>query len=144
MNEYLVNYKMDNHLKLLVWANSKEENKKKQNASNKKTENTSLNSQVTNTPTATNNEETTEDDTSNVNDKINQYQEEFDNKIKDLFIGNNLYDSNISDPILNYNWITITPKAPVSNATTPTTDTDTTNNTDNTNTDNNETNEATT
>lgn len=49
--------------------------------------------------------------------KIEKYQEEFDEKIKDLFIGNSLYDSNISDPILNYNSITITPKIATSQIT---------------------------
>ena len=31
---------------------------------------------------------------------------DFDEKIKDLFKGNTMYNSNISDPILNYDWIT--------------------------------------
>lgn len=35
-----------------------------------------------------------------------QLQMDFDEKIKDLFKGNTMYNSNISDPVLNYNWIT--------------------------------------
>lgn len=35
-----------------------------------------------------------------------QLQMDFDEKIKDLFKGNTMYNSNISDPILNYDWIT--------------------------------------
>ena len=35
-----------------------------------------------------------------------QLQMDFDKKIKDLFKGNTMYNSNISDPILNYDWIT--------------------------------------
>ena len=66
---------------------------------------------------------------------MEKYQQEFDEKIKDLFIGNTLYDSNISDPVLNYNWITITPQA----ATTESTDSNQTN-TENTQEDNQETN----
>lgn len=46
-----------------------------------------------------------------------QYQEEFDRKIEDLFKGNTLYDSNISDSILNYNWITIQPIVPQTTST---------------------------
>lgn len=38
-----------------------------------------------------------------------EYEEEFHEKIKDLFKGNTLYDSNVSDPILNYDWITVQP-----------------------------------
>lgn len=55
-----------------------------------------------------------ESDTQSIQDKIEQYQQEFDDKIKDLFIGNTFYDSNTSDPILNYDWITIVPKVATS------------------------------
>ena len=41
------------------------------------------------------------------NPKIQQYQKEFDEKIKDLFKGNTLYNSNISDAVLNYNYISV-------------------------------------
>ena len=41
------------------------------------------------------------------NPKTEMFQEEFDRKIEDLFKGNTLYDSNVSSPILNYNWVTI-------------------------------------
>lgn len=41
-----------------------------------------------------------------VADSTIQLQKEFDNKIKDLFIGNTIYNSNISDPVMNYSWIT--------------------------------------
>lgn len=71
--------------------------------------NAPLNTQVTN---QNNQENTLTEEQQTPSEKIEQYQEEFDNKIKDLFIGNTFYDSNISDPILNYDWITITPKAP--------------------------------
>lgn len=82
----------------------------------------------------------TEDDTASLEEKIEKYQEEFDEKIKDLFIGNTYYDSNISDPILNYDWITITPKAPQTNTNdttnnniTPTNDNSNSNNSNNNN-----------
>ena len=71
--------------------------------------NAPLNTQVTN---QNNQENTLTEEQQTPSEKIEQYQEEFDDKIKDLFIGNTFYDSNISDPILNYDWITITPKAP--------------------------------
>ena len=131
--------------------------KKKAEEKSKKTNNTNtaLNSKITNTiqsSTTSGTEESeeseeTEEDTNTVSDKINMYQEEFDDKIKDLFIGNNLYDSNIADPILNYNWITITPKAPAPNISTANNDSanNSENNEDNTNNNSNSnTNEATT
>ena len=43
------------------------------------------------------------------NPKKQQYGKEFDEKIKDLFKGNTLYDSNISDAVLNYNYISVSP-----------------------------------
>lgn len=48
-------------------------------------------------------------------DKINEYQEEFDEKIQTLFIGNGYYPSELCTPILNYDSITIEPKAAQSN-----------------------------
>lgn len=94
-----------------------QEYKNKQKQSNNQSSN-SLNAQVTN---QTNNQENqdnkVEEQQQTSTEKIEKYQEEFDRKIKDLFIGNTFYDSNISDPILNYDWITIVPKAPVSTTT---------------------------
>lgn len=52
--------------------------------------------------TQANNQESTQA----VADSIIQLQKQFDEKIKDLFKGNTFYNSNISDPVLNYNWIT--------------------------------------
>lgn len=85
----------------------------------------SINSALNNSEDEENTEDTdeedeesdTENDQASINEKILQYQEEFDEKIKDLFIGNTYYDSNISDPILNYDWITIEPKAASSTST---------------------------
>ena len=62
-------------------------------------------------------EEEQETDTVSVDEKIEIYQEEFDEKIKDLFIGNTYYDSNLTDAILNYNWISVQPKAQTAEAT---------------------------
>ena len=79
--------------------------------------NKSLNAQTTNSENTDNiidNNKESESDTQSIQDKIEQYQQEFDDKIKDLFIGNTFYDSNTSDPILNYNNITITPKVAAS------------------------------
>ena len=94
-----------------------QEYKNKQKQSNNQSSN-SLNAQVTN---QTNNQENqdnkVEEQQQTPTEKIEKYQEEFDRKIKDLFIGNTFYDSNISDPILNYDWITIVPKTPVSTTT---------------------------
>lgn len=39
-----------------------------------------------------------------------ELQKDFEEKIKDLFIGNTIYDSNITDAILNYDAITVEPK----------------------------------
>ena len=79
--------------------------------------NKSLNAQTTNSESVDNvidNNTEEEENTQSIQDKIEQYQQEFDDKIKDLFIGNTFYDSNTSDPILNYNNITITPKVAAS------------------------------
>lgn len=79
--------------------------------------NKSLNAQTTNSENVDNvidNNTEEEQNTQSIQDKIEQYQQEFDDKIKDLFIGNTFYDSNTSDPILNYNNITITPKVATS------------------------------
>lgn len=59
------------------------------------------------TKTDTNIEETED----SINDKIEQFQEEFDEKIKDLFIGNRYYESDLISNVLNYGSITITPSA---------------------------------
>ena len=105
---------------------------------------TALNSQITNTQ---NNEDTQsqEQETNTPNEKIEQYQQEFDEKIKDLFIGNTLYDSNISDPVLNYDWITITPTVTTdtSTATNNQTNTDNTQNNQENNQENNQANNQT-
>lgn len=79
--------------------------------------NKSLNAQTTNSESVDNvidNNTEEKSNTQSIQDKIEQYQQEFDDKIKDLFIGNSFYDSNTSDPILNYNNITITPKVAAS------------------------------
>lgn len=88
--------------------------------------NTALNSQVTNSQNNQENQLQEEEQNTTPNEKIEKYQQEFDEKIKDLFIGNTLYDSNISDPVLNYNAITITPKT-TTDTSTNTTDTNQTN-----------------
>lgn len=72
--------------------------------------NQSINSAITNAPTQPTQTDNQEENT-NINAKILQYQPEFDAKIKDLFIGNTFYNSNISDPVMNYEWISITPQA---------------------------------
>lgn len=79
--------------------------------------NKSLNAQTTNSENTNDiidNNQESESDAQSIQDKIEQYQQEFDDKIKDLFIGNSFYDSNTSDPVLNYNNITITPKVAAS------------------------------
>lgn len=69
-----------------------------------------LNSQITNSA-----QNTANNVANNLQDeKIEKYQEEFDKKIKDLFIGNTLYYSNVTDSILNYNSITIQPQSTAS------------------------------
>ena len=79
--------------------------------------NTALNSQVTNSENTQDTQLQQEEQKTTPDEKIAQYQQEFDEKIRDLFIGNTLYDSNISDPVLNYNAITITPKTTVDEST---------------------------
>lgn len=44
-------------------------------------------------------------------EKISKYQEEFDKKILDLFIGNTYYDSDLTSSLMNYGNITITPQS---------------------------------
>ena len=54
---------------------------------------------------------TNNDQNQSVNDKANKYQEEFDQKILDLFIGNTYYDSDLTNFLMNYGNITVTPQA---------------------------------
>lgn len=85
--------------------------------------NESLNNSVTNSNNPNDVEVLEEEDESqetdivSVDEKIEIYQEEFDEKIKDLFIGNTYYDSNLTDAVLNYNWISIQPKAQMAETT---------------------------
>lgn len=58
-----------------------------------------------------NGENDEDEDKQSVEDKIKEYQEEFDEKVKNLFIGNTFYESDLCNPILNYDNITIEPKA---------------------------------
>ena len=67
---------------------------------------------------ATNTEEDTEnptgeeeEQTDNIQEKIDKYQAEFEDKILDLFRGNTYYESNLTSNIMNYDSITITPKS---------------------------------
>ena len=94
------------------------------NQSSNSSSNQALNSAITNASnqanTDPNQQQQQQEQQNNPIEKIEQYQEEFDEKIKDLFIGNTFYDSNISDPILNYDWITVTPQVAATSTTTPT------------------------
>lgn len=102
--------------------------------------NKSLNAQTTNSENVDNvidNNTEEEQNTQSIQDKIEQYQQEFDDKIKDLFIGNTFYDSNTSDPILNYNWITITPKVATSSDTSSISNVEDENSSDNSESDSN-------
>ena len=98
----------------LISYKKQQENK---NQANNQSNNQAINQSITNSRT---NENTDDKKVDENNPKINQYQEEFDEKIKDLFKGNTFYDSNISDSILNYNSISITPTTQSSETTTDT------------------------
>ena len=63
------------------------------------------------TGTDSNNKSDAEKDKESLAEKKAQYQEEFDEKIRNLFIGNTFYESDLCNPILNYDNITIEPKA---------------------------------
>ena len=88
-----------------------ENNKKSDTKENTQSTNKALNQSTTNSNNQSNTKLPEENSTKN------KYQEEFDKKIEDLFKGNTLYDSNISDPILNYNWITVQPTMPQTTST---------------------------
>ena len=111
----------------LIEYQKEQENKTTNEESSKKETDTALNQTATNLPTNENTE------VANNEEKLEKYEEEFDEKIQDLFKGNTLYDSNISDPILNYDWITVEPKpvATESSTNASTTPTGTTNGTPN-------------
>ena len=99
----------------------KNEKQAQQNETND-TNNQALNQLTTNQ--RTNNNTIEEEPKEENSEKKEEYEEEFAEKIKDLFKGNTLYDSNISDPILNYDWITVQPTASTSSTlTSPTTET---------------------
>ena len=118
------------------------QNKKKENnTNNTKQDEKALNQLIVNqqSQTPVMNEETEKE--------IEKQQKEFDEKIKDLFKGNTLYDSNISDPILNYSWITVQPTSPttsdISSSITPTPNDANSNTSDNQNTSSNSTSKST-
>ena len=48
-------------------------------------------------------------DDSALQEQLDKYQEDFDQKVMDLFIGNQFYESNVTDNIMNYDKITVTP-----------------------------------
>lgn len=87
-------------------------NKQQESQQTSQSANQSLNSAITNSTNnqTNNNQDNEQNDTETLNQKILKFQQEFDDKIKDLFIGNTYYESNISEPIMNYNWITVVPK----------------------------------
>lgn len=93
---------------------------KTQQANTNKTSNKNQNTNEALNATATNgeNDEQSTEETDTVEDKIEKYQEEFEDKIKNLFIGNTIYESNVTDAILNYDAITIEPKAVTSDTST--------------------------
>ncbi len=61
---------------------------------------------TTQTGNQVNNQSTNQSTAQSFDDLTIKLQMDFDEKIKDLFKGNTMYNSNISDPILNYDWIT--------------------------------------
>lgn len=67
------------------------------------------------------NQPLTENEDTSLEDKIEKYQEDFDKKILDLFIGNAYYDSDLVNPVLDYNRITITPTTDTNSSTPETT-----------------------
>ena len=93
-------------------TNTSKNNKASNNVSNKAINALSTNQQENNDESTTEDSEEDKNNTDDINKKIEDFQEEFDEKIKDLFIGNRFYTSNIADPIMNYDWVTIEPKAP--------------------------------
>ena len=110
--------------------------KRQQSSQNQNNSDNALNSNVTNNG---NEQQQQEEDTASLDEKLEKYQEEFEDKIKYLFIGNTIYESNITDAIMNYDAITITPQAVTSSTMTSATDanalnTNTTDNQNNTST----------
>ena len=98
-----------------------ENNKQNNNSSTNKNNNNSINND-TSLNEDTENDEESEDkkNEENLKEKINKYQEEFDQKVLDLFIGNTYYESDLITPLMNYNAITITPRVTDTNTDTPT------------------------
>ena len=50
-------------------------------------------------------------DNTDLQQQLDKHQEDFDQKILDLFIGNSYYESDVDSNVLNYDKITVTPKA---------------------------------
>ncbi|MBR3208655.1 MAG: hypothetical protein IKF82_00145 [Bacilli bacterium] len=93
----------------------KKKKKKQQNNQPTSSSNNQNDSSVASETTNNEDDEQTssiDEDTDDLSAKIEKYQEEFENKILDLFRGNTYYESNLVDPVLNYDSITITPKVP--------------------------------
>ena len=78
---------------------------------NKNNSNYVRNEPKTNTDTSENEEEDEEKQKEEENEKL---RAEFEKKIINLFIGNSYYESRLTDNILNYDNITVTPVAPES------------------------------
>lgn len=73
-----------------------------------------------------NNDEKIEENKDDMQATIDKYQEEFDEKIRDLFIGNSYYESDVASNVMNYDQITVTPVAPANDTTTTNSNMDTT------------------
>lgn len=62
---------------------------------------------------------TNKSDVNQSTEKLDKYQEEFDQKILDLFVGNTYYESDLTSSLMNYGNITVTPQSNETSGVTP-------------------------
>lgn len=62
-----------------------------------------------NTDTSLYNENVSSEEDTSLDEKVQELQEEFEQKIIDLFIGNTYYESDLTSPVMDYGRITVTP-----------------------------------
>lgn len=110
--------KSKSELKEAIEKKRKElEQRKKELEKIKNSANNNNNNQNNSNDNKTNTEDTTNEQNEQLDleEKILKYQEEFDQKVLDLFIGNTYYESDLTSSVMDYGSITITPRAVQSN-----------------------------
>ena len=105
-NEGLIEYNNEHKKKNKTQKTSTDDNKNDKTLANATSDNTNNNKEE-------DNEE--EEDSDTLQTKIDQFQAEFDEKVKKLFIGNMMYNSNLTSNVMDYGSITVQPSGGAGN-----------------------------